>query len=658
MKPLKRIVSQFLSKSEPFFNIFLNFYLLTLVFLFFCRVAEIVGVIGYRDFPIFYSKYSLMGFLQDMVQLGALFFVLIVPAYLIKALNGKFFLFIMKSISILLVFIQLFLTLYFLEAYVPLDRVVFSYSPAELIKIIETTSSFHLYYLIPFIVVVGSVWLLIKYNPISLNKFLKWALLVVIFISLLISPKELFRSSSFSNPMKYYISANKTSYFIKSIGKEKTDTDIRKVAEFQRINPERNYVDINYPLLYSREKEQSSLFPYFSLKEKKPNIVFIVMESLGSRYSGRNAELGSFTPFLDSLASVSLYWPHALSTSERTINALPSVFGSLPYGKEGFTFASDSCLHFSLISLLIKNGYDPSFFYGGGIRFDMMYNFLRDQGIESIVGHDFYKSADGTVFWGINDNELYKEGLSTISRKTKKPRLDIFLTLSTHGPWDYPDIPKFEAKADRLFKQYHSPKELVENTVIRSDLSSLIFADSTLRELFSSYQKREDYGNTIFIITGDHEYAHTLPKNRFDLYQVPLIIYSPLIKKPAEFKPIVTHLDITPSILNLLDKQYQLVRPQYEHWLGTDLDTSSSFRSTRKLGFLCIDRLINDFLYNDVLLLNNDIYKVNPDLSLTLLDNQKEKQEMENYRDYFRNMNLYSTSNKIVSPVVYNKYFK
>ncbi|HNW51102.1 MAG TPA: LTA synthase family protein [Prolixibacteraceae bacterium] len=410
--------------------------------------------------------------------------------------------------------------------------------------------------------------------------------------------------------------------------------------------------------MYSREKNESNLYPFFNFKDEKPNIVLIIMESLGSRYSGLHAELGSFTPFLDSLASISLYWPHALCTSERTINVLPSVLGSLPYSKDGFTFVSDSCLHLSMISLLIKNGYTSSFFYGGGIQFDKMYNFLRDQGIQTINGHDFYKSADGTVFWGINDQELYKEGISTISKIEAAPRVDIFLTLSTHGPWDYPDIPKFEAKADQLFKKYNSPKEMVDNAMIRSELSSIIFADSTLKELFLQYKKRKDFENTIFIITGDHEFAQTVPKNRFDLYQVPLIIYSPLLKGPKEFKPIVSHLDITPSVLNLLDKKYSLTRPDYEHWLGKDLDTCHIFRSDRKLGFLCLDREINDYLYNDVLLLNNDIFKVNPDLSITLMDMPEEKQQMVKRLDYFRCMNRYTTLNKIVSEEIYCKSFK
>ena len=38
-------------------------------------------------------------------------------------------------------------------------------------------------------------------------------------------------------------------------------------------------------------------------------------------------------------------------------------------------------------------------------------------------------------------------------------------------------------------------------------------------------------------------------KTKIDRYHVPLIIYSPLLKQPAQFESISTHFDITPSVI-------------------------------------------------------------------------------------------------------------
>ena len=53
---------------------------------------------------------------------------------------------------------------------------------------------------------------------------------------------------------------------------------------------------------------ENVLGPYFELKEKQPNLVFIIVEGLGRDFVGPGAEFGGFTPYLDSLTTKSLYW--------------------------------------------------------------------------------------------------------------------------------------------------------------------------------------------------------------------------------------------------------------------------------------------------------------------------------------------------------------
>ena len=68
------------------------------------------------------------------------------------------------------------------------------------------------------------------------------------------------------------------------------------------------FVDPEYPFLRVDETPDV-LGKFFTIHPATPpNIVFILVEGLGKAFSGPNAYLGSFTPFLDKLAGESLYW--------------------------------------------------------------------------------------------------------------------------------------------------------------------------------------------------------------------------------------------------------------------------------------------------------------------------------------------------------------
>ena len=95
------------------------------------------------------------------------------------------------------------------------------------------------------------------------------------------------------------------------------------------------YLSHEFPFLH-KEQTPNMLDPFFKPWSQAPSIVFIIVESLGRGYTGENAYLGSFTPFLDSLMSRSLYWENCLSTSGRTFSVLPSLMGSSPFGEKGF----------------------------------------------------------------------------------------------------------------------------------------------------------------------------------------------------------------------------------------------------------------------------------------------------------------------------------
>src|SRR5690606_25003429 len=156
------------------------------------------------------------------------------------------------------------------------------------------------------------------------------------------------------------------------------------------MNVKKEYTDLDYPFLHKADYPDV-LSPYFDSVSTAPDIVFILIESLGKAYSGKDAYLGSFTPFLDSLESHSLVWTNAISSTGRTFGILPGLFAGLPYGERGFLeMYEDFPHHETLLSVMKDNGYESSFFIGTEASFDYEKEFLENAGISHVVDiHQF-----------------------------------------------------------------------------------------------------------------------------------------------------------------------------------------------------------------------------------------------------------------------------
>src|SRR5262249_15815197 len=89
------------------------------------------------------------------------------------------------------------------------------------------------------------------------------------------------------------------------------------------------------PLKYFSPAEASQIFSpvhhYNSGKAATPlKVVIIILESFSKEYTGANKSSVSYTPFLDSLSSLSLYFPDAYANGKRSIDGIPAVVASIP----------------------------------------------------------------------------------------------------------------------------------------------------------------------------------------------------------------------------------------------------------------------------------------------------------------------------------------
>lgn len=340
-------------------------------------------------------------------------------------------------------------------------------------------------------------------------------------------------------------------------------------------------LDPSHPFVRD-ERTPDTLGPVLALDPKAPpNIVVIVVEGLGRNFSGPGARLGSFTPFLDSLGSRSLYFENFIAPQGRTFGVLPSLLGSLPFASSGFS-GMDKHLpaHHALPALLGRHGYASRFYIGSNLEFDNEGEYLRSAGVQTLVSQrDFSPKLKKSSEWGYADNELFDLVLQR-DRDATGPALTIVQTSSMHTPFAFPGKDRYLRQVETHLDLLGVPLDRREPYRRQRDIyASILYADDALRAYFDKAGRLPRHTNTIYLITGDHRLPEIPMETRLERYHVPLIVYSPLLKAPAAIKSVSSHFDVTPALLAMLSNRYALDGPAQVTWLGSGLDLEPAFRN-------------------------------------------------------------------------------
>ena len=456
----------------------------------------------------------------------------------------------------------------------------------------------------------------------------------------------------------------------KSLAISKGDYFLKKTADFilgNHLNSPYMQQELMaslgaYPFQYQQNYNADELGGLLNKPSNTPpNFVFVVVEGLGKTFVGPNAEYQGCMPYLDSLSENSLFWSNFLSTSGRTFNVLPSLFGSLPYGKAGFMEIDNYPNHTSLFKLLKQNGYKTNFFYGGDVTFDGQKKFLTAQGVDFILDEKNFPPqyqkipTDKLGFsWGYGDMAVYQRSMEVMPKKG--PMLNVYLTVSTHEPFMLNEPEKYDAQLKAFVKKYTGNDQVIKH---QDAFKTLMYADDAIRSLINSYSKRPDFNNTIFIVTGDHRMIPVNHKNEIDRYHVPFMVYSPMLKTNKIFKSVSSHADVPATITSYLKKQYNLNFPDTVHWLGKGLTFESSFSNEKSLAIMRNKGQISDYVFGKYfitdgalqMLSDNMVQIENRDVELT--------KKVQNYLDQFKTLNeyvcasdkLYSVNFKTAVPV-------
>lgn len=549
----------------------------------------------------------------------------------------------------LIVLVQFGLVKYSQTTLLNLGADILGYSYNDVYITVTASETMSFVYFVPFLLIstifTGIIYILKKYST-HLQLLASITILVVLFGSV----KLIYSESSNA------VYQNKIYYLAKDI------------IRFQKEKSELSSLDLfnrnDYPLLKPFKESKDVLSPFFNLNEEKPNVVILIVEGLGSEFVGENT-YGGFTPYLDALISKSLYWENFVSTTGRTFGVIPSLLGSLPYGETGFLELPKTPSHISLISVLKANGYTTSYYSGDQSSFDKKVNFLEYNGIDHLIdenkfGSEYVKTAgnSGGFSWGYPDAEIFKKTLASLDGKTL-PRLDIVMTLSNHEPFSFPLKEQYEAKVDSILNSNQKFKISIEDINANKDIyTSLYYTDTSIKHFMEAYAKREEYSNTIFIITGDHRLIPISQKDKLCRFHVPLYIYSPMLKQPEKFKSISSHWDVTPSLLAFLMNNFKFNTLEETTWMSQGLDTAKSFRNIHQIPLMRYKGSVNDFIYKDYLLSDGELYKINENFgTYKVVEEELLKTVIDSLKE-FKKVNAYITQRNKIFPDSLNIYIK
>ena len=320
-------------------------------------------------------------------------------------------------------------------------------------------------------------------------------------------------------------------------------------------NPYKKYTDRESETFKQRLRPQKIDESYAVLKTKKPNIVFVILESWSADNIETLGGLPGITPHFKKLEKDGLLFTDFYSNGWTSDQGIASIFSSFPvFPYVAIINEIDKSRKLPCLNKSLKN-YHSSFFYGGQLTFGNIKSYLISHGFDLVKDQENYKNLfSGRL--GVHDEHMFKQFKNELNR-LPEPFISTLFTLSSHAPYDFPGEHKlsFNSKSDKY-------------------INSVAYTDKHFGAFMESVKDEDWYQNTLFIIVADH--SHNSPRKwrvaQKERFKIPMLWYGEVLKekfKGSIHKQMGSHIDINKSILS----QLRIDNSNYE-W-GSDLFNAS-----------------------------------------------------------------------------------
>lgn len=332
-----------------------------------------------------------------------------------------------------------------------------------------------------------------------------------------------------------------------------------------------NVTNIDFEALIENEQDESikEMHEYFSNQEptKKneytgifegKNLVVLVAESFSSLAIREDLTPNLYKLYSEGFQFDNFYTPvFPVSTADGEYMTDTSL---IP--KEGvwsFKEIAGNYMPYSYANVFEKLGYSSNAYHNHTATFYERDKYINTMGYDSYlaVGTGLEDRMD-TSKWPNSDYEMIDVTTSDYINNDKF--LAYYMTVSGHLNY----TKSGNCMVDR---NWDAVKDLPYSDKAKSYLAANIELDKAVGELINNLQEAGKLEDTVIVISGDHyPYGLTLDEineistyerdDKFEKYNMPLLIWSGSMKEPIKVDKIGTSIDILPTVLNLFGVEY------------------------------------------------------------------------------------------------------
>ncbi len=301
--------------------------------------------------------------------------------------------------------------------------------------------------------------------------------------------------------------------------------------------------------------------PYALSAERRPNVIFVMLESLGTSAVGAYGNPLDPTPNLDRLANQSWFFKNFYVPVTGTAKTVWASISGVPDVSRGETSTRNPLITQQRTLINALEGYEKLYMIGGNSGWANMNALIR----QSIDGVRLYEERHWTSpmvdVWGISDLDLFKESDRLLRELPKdQPFFAYIQTAGHHRPFTIP-------KENDGFEVLDLPLEEVQRYGSQSlaQYNAVRLLDFNIGRLMEIAKEGGYYDNTIFVLFGDHNTRFThiphmppaFEKLGLESNHVPLLIHAPKLLGSKVIEEAVGLVDLLPTVLGMAGFEFE-----------------------------------------------------------------------------------------------------
>ncbi len=287
--------------------------------------------------------------------------------------------------------------------------------------------------------------------------------------------------------------------------------------------------------------------PALTADGKPWNILFFVLESSGADYVFDTSLSNSVPmPFLQKMSREGLYFNNHFTTANNTAKAAFSLFTGLYPDTGQKILAMEKDMSIPTLNRYLPADYDCFLIHPTEPEFSFpphlfLNNGLRDYYNQENMPPDRHPAPNGLAR---NEIDSFDFLISRLDR-AREPFLGIYWSFIPHYPYgDYG--PEFQILPGTTKQQKY--------------YNNLRTLDAQLQRVYEHLVQTRMADHTLFVFVGDHGeafgqhpqvWAHTFGFNS-EMFRTPMVFWQPKLVAPQIIKFPTSHVDVTPTLLDIL----------------------------------------------------------------------------------------------------------